>query len=86
MLCAIYRSPKKEGMYLYIAKRDDFKDIPEVLMKTFGKPQFAMLFNLKGEKQLKVATNKEVMESINTQGFYLQLPPLPEDLLKQFKE
>ncbi len=85
MICSIYRSPKKEGMYLYIANKDKFDDIPEALLNTFGKPQFAMLFNLKGEKQLKVAPNEEVMQSIKEQGFYLQVPPLAEDLLKKFK-
>ena len=45
-LCAIYKSTKKEGMFLYVAKRDQFDAVPEALQQIFGKPQFFILFNL----------------------------------------
>ena len=48
MLCAIYKSPKEAGMYLYIEKRDQFAAVPEALLKVFGKPIFVMSFNLAG--------------------------------------
>lgn len=82
MLCAIYKSSKKDEMYLYVAKRDDFSRVPSELLSVFGKPQFVMLFNLAGEKRLVRAINQEVQEKIENDGFYLQLPPPPEDLLK----
>lgn len=83
-LCAIYRSPRKEGMFLYVAKRDQFDAVPEALMQQFGKPQFVMFFNLVGEKPLKRVKNNDVLQAIEQQGFYLQMPPLPENLLKAF--
>ncbi|SUU45555.1 YcgL domain [Actinobacillus ureae] len=43
-LCAIYKSLKREGMFLYVAKRDQFDSVPETLRPMFGKPQFVMLF------------------------------------------
>lgn len=86
MLCAIYKSPKKEGMYLYVAKRDDFSNVPQVLREAFGKPQFVMLFNLAGEKSLKRAENREVLQKIETEGYYLQMPPPVENLHQQFLE
>lgn len=85
-LCAIYKSPKKEGMFLYVAKRDQFDSVPKALRQMFGKPQFVMLFNLTGEKQLKRSKNEEVLQAIQTQGFFLQMPPPPENLLKTFLE
>lgn len=85
-LCAIYKSTKKAEMYLYIAKRDDFEPVPEPLRQMFGKPQFVMLFNLAGDKALKRAKNAEVLQAIQSQGFYLQMPPPPENLLKTFVE
>ncbi|WP_294088364.1 YcgL domain-containing protein, partial [uncultured Actinobacillus sp.] len=39
-----------------------------------------------GEKQLKRAKNEEVLQAIQTQGFYLQMPPPPENLLEAFLE
>ena len=63
MLCAIYKSKKKEGMYLYIAKRDDFSALPNALREAFGTPAFVMLFNLAGQKTLINADNQEVMKN-----------------------
>lgn len=85
MLCAIYKSQKKEGMYLYVAKRDDFSAVPEALISMLGKPIFVMLFNLAGNKQLIHTANTEVLEKIQQQGFYLQMPKLEENLYDEFK-
>lgn len=84
MLCAIYKSLRKEGMYLYIAKRDQFEAVPETLRQMFGKPQFVMLFNLAGEKPLKQVENQEVIKQIESEGFYLQMPPPVENLHAEF--
>lgn len=86
MLCAIYKSSKKEGMYLYIAKREQFDQVPNELLSVFGKPQFVMLFNLDGEKSLVRADKHEVKQKIETDGFYLQMPPPPENLHQAFVE
>ncbi|KOE53868.1 YcgL domain-containing protein [Aggregatibacter actinomycetemcomitans] len=74
MLCAIYKSPKEAGMYLYIEKRSHFDSVPEALLKIFGKPIFVMLFNLTGEKPLVNADKTEVLQNIREKGFYLQTP------------
>ncbi|QLB21565.1 hypothetical protein A6B43_08520 [Vespertiliibacter pulmonis] len=84
MLCAIYKSLKQDGMYLYVEKRDQFDAIPDELRQMFGKPQFVMLFNLSGDKPLKRADNREVLQTIQTQGYYFQLPSPPENLHKIF--
>ncbi|WP_373817912.1 YcgL domain-containing protein [Glaesserella sp.] len=84
MLCAIYKSPKKEGMYLYLAKRDQFDGVPEALREVFGNPQFVMMFNLVGEKTLQRVTNQEVLRKIEAEGFYLQMPPPVENLHSEF--
>ncbi|KGQ60906.1 YcgL domain-containing protein [Gallibacterium anatis] len=85
MLCAIYKSRRKEGMYLYIEKRDDFSPVPESLLNVFGTPQFVMLFNLAEKKQLIHTDNQNVKEQIEQNGFYLQMPPPVENLLKTLK-
>ncbi|WED22576.1 YcgL domain-containing protein [Vibrio sp. JC009] len=85
MLCSIYKSTKKDGAYLYIPKRDDFSQVPEQLMQMFGKPTFVMLIKL-DERKLAQVDIEKVKESLNEQGFFLQLPPPPENVLEQFKE
>ena len=85
MLCAIYKSSKKAETYLYVEKRDDFSNVPEPLMTTFGKPVFVILFDLAGSKSLLRIDNAKVMQQIQDKGFYLQLPPKAESLLEQHR-
>lgn len=85
MLCSVYRSLKKEGAYLYIEKKDDFSQVPDVLMQMFGKPTLVMTLLLDGKKLARVDIEK-VKESLKNDGFFLQLPPPPENLLDEFKQ
>ncbi|MFD0965758.1 YcgL domain-containing protein [Seminibacterium arietis] len=86
MLCAIYKTNKKEGMYLYIEKRENFDSVPQALLDSFGKPIFVMLFNLASGKPLINARNEEVQQQIKQNGFYLQMPKQQENLLEQEKK
>ncbi|PTA95656.1 hypothetical protein C9415_10440 [Kluyvera sp. Nf5] len=83
MFCVIYRSSRREQTYLYVEKKDDFSRVPEELMKSFGQPQLAMLLPLDGRKKLASADLEKVKEALRTLGYYLQIPPPPENLLKQ---
>ncbi|WP_206483932.1 YcgL domain-containing protein [Thalassotalea sp. G2M2-11] len=85
MLCAVYRSPKKAQTYLFIKKRDDFSEVPEALMAMFGTPSLVTIINLANKDKLALADINKVKENLNEQGFYLQLPPPQEDLLKTHK-
>lgn len=69
MLCSIYKSPKKEGTYLYIPKRDDFSQVPDTLKQMFGKPIFVMLVNLEQRRLAQVNVEK-VKQSMQEQGFF----------------
>lgn len=84
MLCAIYKSKKKEGTYLYIPKKDDFSSVPEALMQMFGQPQFVMVIKLEGRRLASVDIEK-VQQSLKDDGFFLQLPPPIENVLEQHK-
>ncbi|KGJ96110.1 YcgL domain-containing protein [Colwellia psychrerythraea] len=85
MLCAIYKSPRKAQTYLFVKTRDDFSSIPDGLMKTFGTPVLVTLINLATKEKLAMADLDKVKKNLNEQGFYLQLPPPQEDLLKEHK-
>ncbi|GAA6205785.1 YcgL domain-containing protein [Thalassotalea sp. SU-HH00458] len=86
MLCVIYKSPKKAQTYLFIKQRDKFEDVPEALMAMFGIPTLVTIINLDNKDKLALADINKVRENLNNQGFYLQLPPPQEDLLKEHKE
>ncbi len=81
MLCAIYRSNKRDQTYLYVEKKDDFSRVPEELMQGFGKPQFSMVINLGQREKLATADIEKVKQSLEEQGYYLQVPPPVESLL-----
>ncbi|MBV4411540.1 YcgL domain-containing protein [Enterobacteriaceae bacterium YMB-R22] len=82
MNCVIYRSTKRDQTYLYVEKKDDFSRVPPELMKSFGEPRLAMIFPLDGRKKLVNASLENVIQALKDQGYYLQLPPPPESLLK----
>lgn len=82
MLCTVYKSPKKAETYLYVIKRDDFSAVPEELMTTFGTPIVVTVLSLDKRKKLALANIDKVKQMLLTQGYYLQLPPPREDLLK----
>lgn len=85
-ICSIYKSPKKDEMYLYIRKTDGFSRVPEALMAMFGTPKLFGTLLLTPEKKLARADAAIVLSNIEEKGFYLQMPPQREDyMLDLFK-
>jgi hypothetical protein len=82
MLCAVYKSSKKQETYLYVPGRDDFAKVPEALLKTFGKPVFMMIMPLKKDREMARVHIDKLRSDLKMKGYYLQLPPPPENLLK----
>ena len=85
MLCAVYKSPKKQETYLFVKKRDDFSAVPDVLKQTFGTPQLVTIINLAKRDKLGFADIEKLKVALTEKGFYLQLPPPTEDLLKKHR-
>lgn len=79
MLASIYRSSAKDQMYLYVIKKDDFSQVPEALMKLFGRPEFSLQLNLTKRKSLARVELSEVKEALDMQGYFLQMPPSIHD-------
>ncbi|RRV68837.1 hypothetical protein EGI99_11385 [Stutzerimonas stutzeri] len=90
LICSIYKSPRKDGMYLYVDKRDALKRVPEGLLAAFGAPQLAFELVLTPERQLAREDINKVLANVEAQGYHLQMPPaedeyiehLPEELLR----
>jgi len=73
--CWIYKSPKKEEMYLYIPRQDSFEDVPELLLQKFGKPLFVMELELTADRKLARENAETVLNNLAENGFHLQMPP-----------
>jgi uncharacterized protein YcgL (UPF0745 family) len=82
MLCAVYKSSKKQETYLYLPGRDDLSKVPKGLLDTFGTPVFMMIMPLKKDRVLARVDIDKLRSELKGKGFYLQLPPPPENLLK----
>ena len=73
--CWIYKSSKKDEMYLYLAEEDNFENVPELLMARFGTPSLVMTLELDENRNLARADVKSVLNQLGTEGYYLQMPP-----------
>ena len=81
LLVNIYRSPKKDDMYLYVDKSDALGRVPEQLLALFGRPALVTTMLMTSDKKLARAQAPDVIQAIRERGFYLQMPPvLPEEM------
>jgi hypothetical protein len=78
IICSIYRSKKKDEMYLYVNKTKALSMVPEALLKMFGKPEHRMDMLLTADKKLARAESESILSAIKDQGYYLQMPPVRE--------
>lgn len=78
VICDVLRSPREEGLYLYVKREEGLKHVPDALLNRFGKPQPAMTLVLTPERKLARTTAERVLACLEDPGYYLQLPPRPE--------
>jgi uncharacterized protein YcgL (UPF0745 family) len=83
MHCSIYKSSKKDEMYLYVARPSEndaeasnpLDVIPEALRIAFGRATFVMHIELTETRKLARVNVLHVIDSIETNGFFIQMPP-----------
>ena len=71
----VYKGNKKANTYLFVSKENDFSMVPDALLHLLGQLQFVLDVELHEDRKLALADTKEVMQHLDAQGFYLQLPP-----------
>ena len=80
MICYVYRSNRKRDTYLYVKEKDDFSCLPETVLQVFGPPEFTLSFDLHADRKLAQADSQAVIDQLEAEGFYLQLPRSDYDL------
>ena len=73
--CWVYRSSSKDELYVYLSGKDRFEDLPKNLLRLLGKPELVMDLELHPRRRLARADVEQVIQSLKTRGYYLQLPP-----------
>ncbi len=76
--CWVYRSSRRDELYVYLRAKGDFDRLPEGLLKLLGTPELVMELVLHKDRKLARAHVPKVMEELRTRGYYLQIPPAPE--------
>lgn len=75
VLCEVFRSPRREGMYLYVERGEGLARVPGELLKVFGAPQSALVFRLHAGRRMARVSAQAVLQGLVEQGFYVQMPP-----------
>ena len=73
--CWVYRSTRKQEMYLYLAEEDAFDKVPDALLERFGEPILVIELELSPKRKLAREDVNTVMTNLREQGFHLQMPP-----------
>jgi len=83
VICDIYKSVKEQDMYLYVAKSDGLKRVPEALLERFGKPKHTITIVLQPGRRLARTTAEKMVAELEEKGFYLQLPERKDDYMSE---
>ena len=73
--CDVYRSSKKENLYIYVVAADGLSKVPRELLDHFGPPEKTLSFTLTKDRSLAKEDVQLVMENLQSQGYHVQLAP-----------
>jgi len=73
--CWVYKSVRKEEMYLYLSAEDAFDVLPEELLSSFGTPVFVLSLELTATRRLARVETSKVITALQQDGYFLQMPP-----------
>ena len=73
--CDVYKSGRKENLYLYVDSAVGLSRVPADLMAQFGEPEKTLTFVLSEQRKLAREDTKLVLANLSDQGYHLQLPP-----------
>lgn len=75
MKCEVYRSNRKEGTYIFVPDSKALGVLPDTLKARLEPLEWVMALDLEKRTTLAATDPASVIDSIESQGFYLQLPP-----------
>ena len=75
MQAYVYKSRRKADTFVFLAARDDFARLPEVLRAQLGELAFVLEVALTPERKLARENPEVVRQNLAANGFHLQFPP-----------
>ena len=73
--CDIYKSSKVAELFVYLKHGVDLDTLPEPLAARMGKASLIMTLDLSPGRKLARADVLKVIEKVESDGFYVQMPP-----------
>lgn len=73
--CEVYRSRRRDEMYLYVALPIDRNSLPEALVTEFLCTNPVLKLWLDSRRKLARVSAEAVIEALRERGYYLQMPP-----------
>lgn len=73
--CTVYRCSRQAEMYLYLREGLDPATLPEPLRQRAGTLTPVMQLNLHPQRRLARVQTARVIEQLQSQGWFLQMPP-----------
>jgi uncharacterized protein YcgL (UPF0745 family) len=73
-------------MYLYVDKQEGVERVPEALLGRFGTPVPAMTLLIYPGRKLALVNADKVLEAVEQQGYYLQMPPQSEQYMSELHQ
>lgn len=84
MQVTIYRSAVKDGLYVFVQSETTIESLPLPVRKQLGlATEKAMELNLEKGQKLSNSDATEVLDAIENQGFYVQMPRDTESIMAQ---
>ena len=80
-ICSVFKSSKKDEMYLYVDKQEQLASVPDALKTMFGTPLHVFDMLITPEKKMARVEADKVLNDIQEKGFFLQMPPAKEDYM-----
>ena len=81
MFCTVLKSHRKADTYLYIPKDTQLDELPEELLQLVTPHTVVTTLYVTPERKLARMQGAELLQRIDHDGFFLQLPPTQADLL-----
>jgi len=75
----VFKTPQRPHTFLYLPKDLHPEDWPEGLAAIFSEPQKVLSLLLTPDQPLAMQTAVEVISALETQGYFLQMPPPPHE-------
>jgi len=76
MQVSIFKSSKREYLYLYVPHSIGLAEVPDGLLAQFGESEKVMDLMLTPSRSLASAKAEDVLAALDDKGYYLQMPPL----------